>query len=80
LSGLGFGAGTAAESLDGGLTEILEDFAEISRAGLSGEDREDPDQADFALAQLKEYVRVSVQIVFEELAAQHAVASTDSTH
>jgi hypothetical protein len=80
LSGLGFGAGTAAESLDGSLTEILEDFAEISRAGLSGEDREDPDQADFALAQLKEYVRVSVQIVFEELAAQHAVASTDSTH
>jgi len=67
LSGLGFAAGQAADLPDGELAEILEDFAEISRAGLTADDREDRDQADFALAELKEYVRVSVQIVFEEL-------------
>jgi hypothetical protein len=68
LSGLGFAAGEAANSPDGELAEVLADFAEISRAGLTADEREDRDQADFALAEIKEYVRVSVQIVFEELA------------
>ena len=79
LSGLGFG-GAGQESVEGELKEILEDFAEISRAGLGDDESEDPDQADFALAELKEYVRVSVQIVFEELAARHAAPPTESTH
>ena len=35
---------------------------------LTAEDGENRDQADFALAELTEYVRVSVQIVYEELA------------
>ena len=52
------------------LTEILTDFAEISRAGLSDDDAADRDQADFALAELKEYARISTQIMFDELRPQ----------
>lgn len=60
-----------------GIDEILSDFAEISRAGLTDEDAADRDQADFALAELREYVRVSVQIVFEELAGRRAETHRD---
>jgi uncharacterized protein len=71
LSGLGLGQTTA---LDGELEEILGDFAQISRAGLTAEDDENRDQADFALAELTEYVRVSVQIVYEELRGEPKAA------
>jgi yecA family protein len=64
LSGLGLAPATA---LDGEIEEILDDFAQISRAGVTAEDDQNRDQADFALAELTEYVRVSVQIVYEEL-------------
>ncbi|HLF09774.1 MAG TPA: UPF0149 family protein [Gammaproteobacteria bacterium] len=67
LTGLAFGSARPKDLQEGELREILEDFAEISRAGLTPEDSEDRDQADFALAEIKEYVRVSVQVVFEEL-------------
>lgn len=46
--------------------EIVRDFAEISRA-TEGR-AEDAVQEDFAFAELVEYVRVGVQLVFEELA------------
>lgn len=68
LSGLGLGGlqltgdGTDADET---VTEIAKDFAEISRAVLGPEDEHDLEQAGFALAELKEYVRVSVQLVFE---------------
>jgi hypothetical protein len=55
------------QAVQANLAEILADFAEISRAGLTDDDAADRDQADFALAELKEYTRVSAQIVFEEL-------------
>lgn len=57
------------------LGEILSDFAEISRAGLSEAEAEGRDQPDFALAEIHEYVRVSAQLVFEELAARRAAAA-----
>jgi uncharacterized protein len=50
------------------IAEILRDFAEIARAGLSDEEASGEGQPDFALAEIQEYIRVSVQIVFEELA------------
>ena len=50
------------------LEEIVKDFAAISRAGLSAGELSDPTDADFALAEIVEYVRVSVQIVLEEIA------------
>ena len=60
------------------VAEILGDFAEMSRAGVDDEDTADPTQADFALAELKEYVRVSVQIVFEQLADRREATARDA--
>ncbi len=67
LTGLGFGGlkprpiGEHSEAVE----EITKDFAEISRAALA-EDEEEGTEAGFALAELKEYVRVGAQLVFEE--------------
>ncbi len=81
LSGLAFGGlslteGSTRLSVDSdaeaatetSLEEIVKDFAAISRAGLSAGELSDPTDADFALAEIVEYVRVSVQIVLEEIA------------
>lgn len=78
LSGVGSAApATPRTSVEGdALGEVLRDFAEISRAGLSDDEAEGQGQveADFALAQIHEYVRVSVQLAFEELAPSRAAA------
>ena len=76
LSGVGSTApATPRSSIEGdALAEILRDFAEISRAGLSDDEAEGQVEADFALAQIHEYVRVSVQLAFEELAPSRAAA------
>lgn len=81
LSGLAFGGLTlpegstrlsvdsdAAAATESSLEEIAKDFAAISRAGLSAGELSDPADADFALAEIVEYVRVSAQIVLEEIA------------
>ncbi len=81
LSGLAFGGLTlpegstrlsvdsdAAAATEASLEEIVKDFAAISRAGLSAGELSDPADADFALAEIVEYVRVSAQIVLEEIA------------
>jgi uncharacterized protein YgfB (UPF0149 family) len=60
------------------VAEILGDFAEMSRAGVDDEDAADRDRADFALAELKEYVRVSVQILFDQLADRRAAVVRDA--
>jgi uncharacterized protein YgfB (UPF0149 family) len=77
LTGVGSTAPAAARGGAEGeaLGEILRDFAEISRAGLSDDEAAGQDQPDFALAEIQEYVRVSVQIVFEELDTQRAAAA-----
>jgi len=72
LSGVGSTAPAAVEG--DALGEILRDFAEISRAGLSEDEEAGHDQPDFALAEIHEYVRVSVQLAFEELAPVRAAA------
>lgn len=68
MHGLGEASGGAA--LRGALgapvaREIMEDFAEISRVTL-GEDETEL-EAEAAYAELVEFVRVSVQLLFEEL-------------
>ena len=68
----------AAAIVSAEVAEILGDFAEMSRAGIDDEDVADRDRADFALAELKEYVRVSVQIVFEQLADRREAAARDA--
>lgn len=82
LSGVGSTAPAAARSSTEGdaLGEILRDFVEISRAGLSEDEAAGQDQPDFALAEIHEYVRVSVQIVFEALGAERAAAATRDVH
>jgi uncharacterized protein YgfB (UPF0149 family) len=55
--------------------EILRDFAEISRAGLSEAEAAGDDRPDFALAEIQEYVRVGAQLVFEELGPRRAAAA-----
>jgi uncharacterized protein YgfB (UPF0149 family) len=78
LGGLGVSSAGDVQERDGASAEILADFAEISRAGLSDEEAAGRGQPDFALAEIQEYVRVSVQIVFEELAPRRAAATRDS--
>jgi uncharacterized protein YgfB (UPF0149 family) len=68
----------AAAIVSAEVAEILGDFAEMSRAGIDDEDVTDRDRADFALAELKEYVRVSVQIVFEQLADRREATARDA--
>ena len=79
LSGVGTTAPSAARHTAAGapLAEIMRDFGEISRAGLSEDEAKGLGQPDFALAEIQEYVRVSVQIVFEELDPERAAAMRD---
>lgn len=73
----GLGATARRESVQSdSLREILHDFAEISRAGLSEDEAAGQGQPDFALAELHEYVRVSAQLVFEELGAERTAPSS----
>ena len=75
LSGVGTTAPAAVDSE--ALGEILRDFSEISRAGLSDDEAAGHDQPDFALAEIHEYVRVSVQLAFEELGPIRAAAARE---
>ena len=84
MSGLGANAPDVARQMPGkGATgeaatvgEILRDFAEISRAGLAETEVDGGNEPDFALAELIEYVRVGVQIVFEDLAPRRVTAGS----
>jgi hypothetical protein len=67
LYGLGAGAITDASELPGDTGEIVRDFIEISRAGVDATQEEESNEA--AYAELVEFVRVGVQLLFEELAA-----------
>ncbi len=83
LLGLGLGGvsvdKTKPDDMKAGeLAEIIRDFSEISQAGL-GEDECDDNDAGFALIELVEYVRVSVQIVFEELEEARIASSVQET-
>lgn len=82
LSGLGLGGLTldGSTSDEGTVAEIAKDFAEISRAALGPEDEQEPEQTGFALAELKEYVRVSVQILFEQLGERSDDAGRNTFH
>lgn len=63
----------AAES-----TEILKDMTQISQAGFEGEDTEEDETA---YAEIVEYVRMGVQLLYEELQAPAEVApSSDTVH
>lgn len=68
MHGLSRGA-AAPESLETGVTgEIIRDFTEISRVAFGAD--ETLSEAEEAYAELVEFVRVSAQLVFEELQGQ----------
>jgi uncharacterized protein YgfB (UPF0149 family) len=68
--GLGTGGAADPERLPGDAGEIVRDLAEITRAGV--DEREGEEANETALAELVEFVRVGVQVVFEELGALRA--------
>ena len=65
--GLGSGGAPDPERLPGDAGEIVRDLAHIMRAGV--DEREGVEANELALAELVEFVRVGVQVVFEELGA-----------
>lgn len=75
LYGLGAGSITDASELPGEVGEVVRDFIEITRAGVDAESDEESNEA--AYVELVEFVRVGVQLLFEELAtARHPAAPT----
>jgi uncharacterized protein len=66
LYGLGAGAITDPAQLPGEVGEIVRDFVEITRAGVDTAQSEESNES--AYAELVEFVRVGVQLLFEELA------------
>jgi len=67
LYGLGAGTIRDARALPGDAGEIVRDMVEISRAGVDAGQEEESNES--AYAELVEFVRVGVQLLFEELAA-----------
>jgi uncharacterized protein YgfB (UPF0149 family) len=68
--GLGTSGAADPERLPGDAGEIVRDLAQIMRAGV--DEREGLEVNEAALAELVEFVRVGVQVVFEELGAARA--------
>ena len=66
------------EELPDELREILADFSEIGRAGVAEEEAEEAGES--AYAELVEYVRVGVQIVFDECRAPRQPESAAGLH
>jgi uncharacterized protein YgfB (UPF0149 family) len=65
LYGLGTNGAADPQRLPGDLGEIVRDLTEITRAGVDSADS--PEANESALAELVEFVRVGVQMVFDEL-------------
>ena len=65
LYGLGAGAVPDVSELPGEVGEVVRDFIEISRAGVDSSQDEESNEA--AYAELVEFVRVGVQLLYEEL-------------
>jgi uncharacterized protein YgfB (UPF0149 family) len=65
LYGLGSGSIQDLKTLPGEVGEVVRDFDEITRVGVDG--GESDEQNESAYAELVEFVRVGVQLVFEEL-------------
>ena len=71
LYGLGSGSVSDASGLPGDVGEIVRDLTEITRAGVDDEQGEESNEG--AYAELVEFVRVGVQLLYEELApVRHA--------
>jgi uncharacterized protein YgfB (UPF0149 family) len=70
LYGLGSNGAGDARELPPDAAEIVHDLGEISRAGVDLQDSTEANEGAFA--ELVEFVRVGVQLIFEELGARRA--------
>jgi len=68
--GLGTGGASDPQQLPGDASEIVRDLTQIMLAGVDENDGQEANEA--ALAELIEFVRVGVQVVFEDLSALRA--------
>jgi len=73
LYGLGAGAIGDPAKLPGEVGEVVRDLIEISRAGVDGEAEDEANES--AYAELVEFVRVGVQLLYEELAQARGPAA-----
>jgi len=75
-----YGFGAAGPFKPGTLTtavaEVLTDFAEVARAGAVGSESVETEEG--ALAELVEFVRVGVQLIYDELADLRAAQATST--
>src|SRR5262245_47245405 len=76
LYGLGSGSIQDLKTLPGEVGEIVRDFDEITRVGVDGGDSAEHNES--AYAELVEFVRVGVQLVFEELGPLRDAPAPDS--
>lgn len=81
LYGLASKPGLQLETLSAEARELVEDFTQISRAGLSEDEAQQGETEEQAYAELLEYVRVGVQLIFLELRpATQAPAMSSRIH
>ena len=75
----GFGAAGIAEAdrLPPGVSEVLDDLAQIAQAGAVGS--EDPETEEQAYVELVEFLRAAVQLAYDELAALRMSQPPSST-
>jgi uncharacterized protein YgfB (UPF0149 family) len=77
LYGLGTGHVQNLDSLEGEVSEIIRDLTEITHVDIDPQDSEDSNES--AYAELVEFVRVGVQLLFEQLEPlRHVPRPTDA--
>jgi uncharacterized protein YgfB (UPF0149 family) len=74
LYGFGAAGPFPRGALPADVAEVLSDFAEVSRAGAVGS--ESVEVEENALAELIEYLRIGVQLIYDELADLRAAQTT----
>ena len=74
----GFGASGPYKRgvLSGEVTEVLTDFAEVARAGAVGSESTEVEES--ALAELVEFVRIGVQLIYDDLTDLRAAQTTST--
>jgi uncharacterized protein YgfB (UPF0149 family) len=76
LYGFGAAGPFPRGALPADVAEVLSDFAEVSKAGNVGSESAEVEES--ALAELVEYVRVGVQLIYDELADLRAAQTTST--
>lgn len=76
----GVGLGAAGVVRNEEIDEIVRDFVEISKVDPHTDDADELEESDFSYTELTEFVRVAVQIVFEELGQRPYPSGAEMLH